>query len=230
VPIGASFGVILVLVGEYQFEVATFRKDESYSDGRHPDKVTYSSEVEEDVLRRDFTINGMLYDPLQEELLDYTGGMDDIRAGVVRAIGEPYERFSEDKLRMMRAVRFCARYGFEIEKSTYDAIVELAPLITQVSAERIRDELVKIISQDNPGSGLMLLSETGLLRYILPEIEEMRGVEQPPQFHPEGDVFVHTCQAIRQYRRQRIARACARGSTARRRQTAHIFRYRQDQV
>ena len=196
VPIGASFGVILVLVGEYQFEVATFRKDESYSDGRHPDKVTYSSDVEEDVLRRDFTINGMLYDPLQEVLLDYTGGMDDIRAGVVRAIGEPYERFSEDKLRMMRAVRFCARYGFEIEKSTYDAIVELAPLISQVSGERIRDELVKIISQDNPGSGLMLLSETGLLRYILPEIEEMRGVEQPPQFHPEGDVFVHTCLVL----------------------------------
>ncbi len=196
VPIGASFGVILVLIDEHKFEVATFRKDESYSDGRHPDKVTYSNDVEEDVLRRDFTINGMLYEPLEEELIDYTGGMDDIRAGVVRAIGEPYLRFSEDKLRMMRAVRFCSRYGFEIEEHTYEAILELAPKITQVSQERIRDELVKIISQQNPGAGLKLLSESGLLKHILPEIEEMHGVEQPPEFHPEGDVFIHTCLVL----------------------------------
>jgi len=196
VPIGASFGVILVLIGEYTFEVATFRKDESYSDGRHPDKVTYSEDVEEDVLRRDFTINGMLYDPIKEEVIDYTDGLDDIERGVIRAIGKPYERFSEDKLRMMRAVRFCSRYGFEIEEETYAAILELAPEITQVSQERIRDELVKIISQENPGAGLMLLSETGLLKYILLEIEIMRGVEQPPEFHPEGDVFIHTCLVL----------------------------------
>ncbi len=196
VPIGASFGVMLVLKDEFTFEVATFRKDESYSDGRHPDSVTYSGDVEEDVLRRDFTINGMLYDPIKEEVIDYTGGLDDIDAGIIKAIGEPVKRFTEDKLRMMRAVRFCSRYGFEIEKKTYEAILELAPEIYQVSSERVRDELIKIISQENPGTGLMLLSETGLLNMILPEIEKMRGVEQPPEFHPEGDVFVHTCLVL----------------------------------
>lgn len=196
VPIGASFGVMLVLKDEFTFEVATFRKDESYSDGRHPDSVTYSGDVEEDVLRRDFTINGMLYDPIKEEVIDYTGGLDDIDAGIIKAIGEPVKRFTEDKLRMMRAIRFCSRYGFEIEKKTYEAILELAPEIYQVSSERVRDELIKIISQENPGTGLMLLSETGLLNMILPEIEKMRGVEQPPEFHPEGDVFVHTCLVL----------------------------------
>lgn len=196
VPIGASFGVMLVIKDEYTFEVATFRKDESYSDGRHPDSVTYSDDVEEDVLRRDFTINGMLYDPVKEEVIDHTGGLDDIEAGVIKAIGEPVKRFTEDKLRMMRAVRFSSRYGFKIEEKTYEAILELAPEIIQVSQERIRDELVKIISQENPGAGLMLLSQTGLLNMILPEVEKMRGVEQPPEFHPEGDVFIHTCLVL----------------------------------
>ena len=196
VPIGASFGVMLVIMEDLQFEVATFRKDESYTDGRHPDNVTYSKDVKEDVLRRDFTINGMLYDPEQHEIIDYTDGLDDIEEGVLRAIGEPYLRFSEDKLRMMRAVRFSSRYGFKIEEKTYEAILELAPQIIQVSEERIRDELVKIISQQNPGAGLSLLSESGLLRHILPEVEEMHGVEQPPQFHPEGDVFIHTCLVL----------------------------------
>lgn len=196
IPIGVSFGVILVLIGEYKFEVATYRRDECYSDGRHPDKVTYSKDVEEDVGRRDFTINSMLYDPAREELIDYSGGMDDIRDRVIRAIGDPYERFNEDKLRTMRAVRFSSRYGFEIEKRTFDALTLLAGGITQVSDERIRDELIKIISQQNPGSGLKLLSDSGLLKYILPEIEEMRGVDQPPEFHPEGDVFIHTCLVL----------------------------------
>ena len=196
VPIGASFGVMLVLIDEHAFEVATFRKDASYSDGRHPDNVTYSEDVEEDVLRRDFTINGMLYDPTREEVIDYTGGLDDIETGIIRAIGKPYERFNEDKLRMMRAVRFSARYGFKIEEETYGAILKLAPEITQVSQERIRDELVKTISQQNPGAGLKLLSESGLLKHILPEIEDMHGVEQPPEFHPEGDVFIHTCLVL----------------------------------
>ena len=196
IPVGASFGVILVLIGHYRFEVATFRKDESYSDGRHPDSVTYSTDEEEDVLRRDFTINGMLYDPVEEEAIDFVGGMDDIRDGIIRTIGVPYQRFDEDKLRLMRAVRFASRYGFGIEKDSYAALQGLAPEITQVSEERIRDELVKIIMQKNPGAGLKLLRECGLLRCILPEVDIMYGVEQPPEFHPEGDVFTHTCLVL----------------------------------
>ncbi|HSC35619.1 MAG TPA: CCA tRNA nucleotidyltransferase [Thermodesulfobacteriota bacterium] len=196
IPVGVSFGVILVLIGHYRFEVATFRKDEGYSDSRHPDYVTYSTDEEEDVLRRDFTINGMLYDPIGEEAIDFVGGMDDIRDGIIRTIGIPYQRFDEDKLRLMRAVRFASRYGFAIERDTYGALRELASQINLVSAERIRDELVKIITQSNPGDGLGLLRETGLLRYILPEVDIMHGVEQPPEFHPEGDVFTHTCLVL----------------------------------
>ena len=196
VPVGVSFGVILVLVGHYKFEVATFRKEQNYSDSRHPDTVTYSTEEEEDVLRRDFTINGMLYDPLKEEAIDYVGGMDDISNRIIRTIGDPYERFNEDKLRLMRAVRFASRYGFEIEQKAWGALIKLSSEITRVSEERIRDELVKIISQNNPGAGLALMRESGLLKYILPEVDEMHGVEQPPEFHPEGDVFTHTCMVL----------------------------------
>jgi len=196
IPVGVSFGVILVLIGHYRFEVATFRKDEGYSDSRHPEYVTYSTDEEEDVLRRDFTINGMLYDPIEEEAIDYAGGLDDIRDGIIRTIGVPLDRFSEDKLRLMRAVRFASRYGFAIEGDTYGALKELASRINLVSAERIKDELVKIITQRNPGDGLKMLRETGLLRYILPEVDIMHGVEQPPEFHPEGDVFKHTCLVL----------------------------------
>jgi len=196
VPIGVSFGVILVIVGQYQFEVATFRKDQSYSDGRHPDSVTYSTEEQEDVLRRDFTINGMLYDPIKEEVIDYVNGIDDLENKIIRTIGNPYERFNEDKLRMMRAVRFSSRYNFELDRDTFEAIRELASEITQVSSERIRDEIIKTISQENPGHGLNMLSESCLLKYVLPDIETMKGVEQPPQFHPEGDVFIHTCLVL----------------------------------
>jgi poly(A) polymerase len=196
IPVGVSFGVILVLIGHCRFEVATFRKDEGYSDSRHPDYVTYSTDEEEDVLRRDFTINGMLYDPIGEEAIDFVGGLDDIRDGIIRTIGVPLDRFDEDKLRLMRAVRFASRYGFAIERDTYGALKELASRINLVSAERIRDELVKIITQKNPGDGLGLLRETGLLRYILPEVDIMHGVEQPPEFHPEGDVFTHTCLVL----------------------------------
>ncbi len=196
IPVGVSFGVILVLIGHYRFEVATFRRDEGYSDSRHPDYVTYSTEEKEDVLRRDFTINGMLYDPVGEEAIDYVGGMDDIRDGIIRTIGVPLDRFNEDKLRLMRAVRFASRYGFLVERDTHDALRQLAPQINLVSAERIRDELVKIITQRNPGDGLKLLRETGLLRHILPEVDIMHGVEQPPEFHPEGDVFTHTCLVL----------------------------------
>lgn len=196
VPVGASFGVVLVLENRYKFEVATFRRDESYSDGRHPDSVVYTSSEREDVMRRDFTINGILYDPMTEEAIDYVGGKEDIEKGIIRTIGDPYERFNEDKLRMMRAVRFAARFKYEIEESTLRAIKKLAPLISQVSAERVRDEVVKIISQKNPGYGLRLLRETGLLVHILPEIDKMYGVPQPPKFHPEGDVFTHTCLVL----------------------------------
>lgn len=196
IPVGVSFGVILVLIGHYRFEVATFRKDEGYSDSRHPDVVTYSTEEEEDVLRRDFTINGMLYDPIAGEAIDFVGGMDDIRDGIIRTIGVPYRRFDEDKLRLMRAVRFASRYGFRIEEETYSALTEHASGIVLVSGERIRDELLKIITQKNPGAGLELLRVSGLLRHILPEVEVMYGVEQPPEFHPEGDVFTHTCLVL----------------------------------
>jgi poly(A) polymerase len=196
VPIGASFGVILVLEGEHKFEVATFRKDENYTDGRHPDRVVYSDDEREDVTRRDFTINGMLYDPISEELIDYVGAMEDVKRKIIRTIGDPVDRFNEDKLRMIRAVRFGARFGYQIEKDTVQAIKTLAPLISRVSAERIRDELVKITSQKNPGLGLTLLRETGLLLHILPEVDEMYEVPQPPEFHPEGDVFTHTCLVL----------------------------------
>ncbi len=196
VPIGVSFGVILVITGKYQFEVATFRKDQSYTDGRHPDKVIYSSEEQEDVLRRDFTINGMLYDPVQEEVIDYVNGIEDIKSKIVQTIGDPYERFNEDKLRMMRAIRFSSRYNLELNLDTFQAIEKLAVDITQVSSERIRDEITKIITQSNPGHGLNMLSVSGLLKYILPEVEIMHGVEQPPEFHPEGDVFIHTCLVL----------------------------------
>lgn len=196
VPIGVSFGVILVITGKYQFEVATFRKDQYYSDGRHPDSVIYSSKEQEDVLRRDFTINGMLYDPVTEEVIDYVGGIEDLNKRIVQTIGDPYERFNEDKLRMMRAIRFSSRYNFELDPETFNAIQKLAPEITQVSRERIRDEITKIISQNNPGHGLKMLSASGLLKYILPDVEIMHGVEQPPEFHPEGDVFIHTCLVL----------------------------------
>jgi len=196
VPIGVTFGVILVIIGQYKFEVATFRKDLSYSDGRHPDSVTYSTLEQEDVLRRDFTINGMLYDPIEEEVIDHVGGIDDLENKIIRTIGDPYERFNEDKLRMMRAVRFNSRYNFELDLNTFQAIEKLAPEITQVSSERIRDEIIKIITQKNPGHGLKMLSECGLLKYVLSDVEIMNGVEQPPQFHPEGDVFIHTCLVL----------------------------------
>ncbi len=194
--VGAKFGVILVLEDEAQdaaqVEVATFRSDIGYSDGRHPDQVLYSETPQEDVLRRDFTINGLLMDPATGEVLDYVGGLADLRAGVVRAIGDARVRFTEDKLRMMRAVRFAARFGFQIEAKTMAAVQELAPQIMQVSAERIRDELTKLLTEGAARRGFELLEESGLLAVVLPDISRLKGVEQPPQFHPEGDVWIHT--------------------------------------
>ena len=192
VSVGARFGVILVVEDSVQVEVATFRSDVGYPDGRHPDRVVYSRTPEEDVRRRDFTINGLLMDPRTGEVLDFVGGRDDIRAGLVRAIGEPELRFREDKLRMVRAVRFAARFGYTIEPATLAAIRKLAPQVTQVSAERLREELTKLLTEGAARRGFELLDETRLLEVVLPEVARMKGVEQPPQFHPEGDVWVHT--------------------------------------
>ena len=194
--VGAQFGVIVVLdpsAGETpaQVEVATFRSDVGYSDGRHPDRVVYSRTPEEDVLRRDFTINGLLLDPETEAVLDFVGGRNDLEAGVIRAIGDPIRRFAEDKLRMLRAIRFAARFGYAIEPATFAAIQALAPQITQVSAERLRDELTKILTEGAARCGFELLDACGLLPHVLPEIAAMKGVAQPAQFHPEGDVWTH---------------------------------------
>jgi poly(A) polymerase len=190
--VGAKFGVILVVEDGAQVEVATFRSDVGYSDGRHPDHVVYSDSPQVDVLRRDFTINGLLMDPSTREVLDYVGGRADLRAGIVRAIGDPRLRFAEDKLRMMRAVRFAARFGFRIEPETMAAAQSLAVQITQVSPERIREEMTKLLTEGAARRGFELLDETGLLAVVLPDIARMKGVEQPPQFHPEGDVWIHT--------------------------------------
>jgi poly(A) polymerase len=197
IDVGAKFGVTIVMEDSKdpdaaQVEVATFRSDTSYSDGRHPDAVVYSKTPQEDVARRDFTINALLIDPRNDEVLDFVGGRDDLSAGVIRAIGEPERRFEEDKLRMLRAVRFAARFGYTIEPRTLEAIKKLAAKIHQVSAERVRDELTKILTEGAARRGFELLDETGLLEQVLPEISRMKGVQQPPQFHPEGDVWIHT--------------------------------------
>jgi poly(A) polymerase len=173
-------------------EVATFRSDIGYSDGRHPDEVRFSKDPREDVQRRDFTINGLLLDPIKNEVLDYVGGQEDLQAKIIRAIGDPERRFAEDKLRMLRAVRFAARFEYSIEPVTFAAIQKLARQIHQVSRERVRDELTKMLTEGHARRAFLLLDETGLLHEVLPEIDAMKGVEQPPQFHPEGDVFVHT--------------------------------------
>jgi poly(A) polymerase len=195
IPVGIKYGVVLVLLDGKSYEVTTFRTDERYVDGRHPESVRFAT-AEEDARRRDFTINGLFYDPIGDQVVDYVGGLEDIKNKIVRTIGDPYERFAEDKLRLMRAIRFACRLEFSIEAATFSAIKELAPQISQVSQERIRDELVKIITGPHPGRGLRLLQESGLMRHILPEVHAMAGVAQPPEFHPEGDVFVHTCLAL----------------------------------
>lgn len=189
--VGAKFGVVVVILEGHQFEVATFRTDSSYSDGRRPDSVIFST-PEEDVKRRDFTINGLLYDPFEKKILDFVGGRDDIKRRIVRSIGDPLKRFEEDRLRMLRAVRFSSRLNFEIEPGTYEAIIKMAPKINSVSVERITAELIKMFTGANADKALQTLRDTGLLRQILPEIENLNGVAQPDKFHPEGDVFEHT--------------------------------------
>jgi len=217
--VGAQFGVVLVPMAEplaerdvasnvstqdsdrvdlgasthaHAVEVATFRSDVGYSDGRHPDEVRFSQDPREDVARRDFTINGMLLDPVRGEVLDFVGGRKDLEAKIVRAIGDPERRFAEDKLRMLRAVRFAARFEYAIEPGTFAAIQKLAGEISAVSRERVRDELTRMLTEGHARRAFLLLDESGLLREVLPEISAMKGVQQPPQSHPEGDVFVHT--------------------------------------
>jgi putative nucleotidyltransferase with HDIG domain len=206
--VGAQFGVVLVPETQSSvipkssavrpsaesraIEVATFRSDLGYSDGRHPDEVRFSQDPREDVARRDFTINGMMLDPVTNEVLDFVGGRKDLEAGIIRAIGDPDRRFGEDKLRMLRAVRFAARFEYEIEPQTVAAIERRAKEIQIVSRERVRDELTRMLTEGHARRAFLLLDETGLLEQVLPEISAMKGVAQPPEFHPEGDVFLHT--------------------------------------
>jgi tRNA nucleotidyltransferase/poly(A) polymerase len=189
--VGAHFGVIVVITEGQQFEVATFRSDGAYVDGRRPTSVTFSS-AQTDAERRDFTVNGLFYDPLAEKLIDYVDGQADLQSRVLRAIGDPASRFREDKLRLLRAVRFAAVLGFEIDPATWAAVCAHARDINEVSAERIREELVRIFLAPGRVRGFDLLVESGLMAQVLPEIIALQGCEQPPQFHPEGDVFVHT--------------------------------------
>jgi len=217
--VGAQFGVVLVPVPDRSpassassaveveqnqiasakagyVEVATFRSDIGYSDGRHPDQVRFSESPREDVERRDFTINGLLLDPVSGRVLDYVGGQKDLKAKIIRTIGPPELRFAEDKVRMLRAVRFAARFGFVIDPATMAAIQKLAPQLApdahQVSRERVRDELSKMLTEGQAREAFLLIDETELLLQVLPEISAIKGVQQPPEFHPEGDVFVHT--------------------------------------
>ena len=222
--VGAQFGVVLVPVESVSqrevgtahdsgkaIEVATFRCDIGYADGRHPDQVRYTKDAREDVQRRDFTINGLLYDPIKDEFLDYVGGRRDLEARIIRTIGDPKLRFAEDKLRMLRAVRFAARFEYQIDEQTFQAIRSMAHLIHQVSCERIREELTKMLTEGRARRAFELLDESGLLHEVLPEIEKMKGVEQPPQFHPEGDVWVHTLMLLEKLP-QAVSRTLAWGA------------------
>jgi len=217
IPVGKKFGVIIVVEGAQQFQVATFRAEADYRDGRRPEKIVFAN-AEADALRRDFTVNGLFFDPLTEKIHDWVGGEKDLRAGIIRTIGAPEERFGEDHLRLLRAVRFATRLDFEIEPETFAAIQSLAPKIKLISAERVRDELVKLfapptdqttaltpalfpgeragVRADNDSAaarGLVLLRDSGLLQHILPELAATIGCEQSPDFHPEGSVFNHIC-------------------------------------
>jgi len=191
IAVGAHFGVICVLEEGAEFQVASFRADGVYLDGRHPQDITFAT-PRQDAERRDFTVNGMFFDPIRNELIDYVGGQNDLQNNLLRAIGDPEARFREDRLRILRAVRFTATLEMQIEPATWRAAQKNAASITEVSAERIRDELVKLFLSPRRVRGFDLLDESGLMRILLPEIDRLKGCEQPPQFHPEGDVFVHT--------------------------------------
>ncbi|HVN64823.1 MAG TPA: CCA tRNA nucleotidyltransferase [Candidatus Binataceae bacterium] len=195
VAVGAKFGVIAVVIGEDLFEVATFRADAPYVDGRRPSAVRFGT-IEEDAIRRDFTIGGMYYDPVADRLIDLVGGVRDLRAGIVRAIGNPYDRFDEDHLRILRGARFAARLNFAIDPATWAAMKRAAPLITAIAAERIGEELVMLMTEGGAVRGMDLMMESGLLQVLMPEVVEMVGCAQPENFHPEGDVYTHTRMAV----------------------------------
>jgi poly(A) polymerase len=197
VPVGVQFGVILVVEDGARFEVATFRSDAAYVDGRRPSAVHFGS-ARDDAGRRDFTINALFEDPLSGEVHDFVGGVADLRAGVIRAIGDAGARIAEDRLRMLRAVRFAARLGFRIDPVAHAAIVAAAPTLGDIAAERIGDEIVKILTEGGARRGFELLAETGLLPVVLPEVDRMRGVPQSPDYHPEGDVWQHTLLLLQQ--------------------------------
>lgn len=208
-PIGRQFGVIMVNRGEHTYDVATFRSEGRYRDGRHPESVEYSGPAE-DARRRDFTINGMFYDPITNEVIDYIGGREDIERGVVRCIGDPERRFEEDHLRMLRAVRFATTLGFSIDRDTEDAVQKFAHTITKISMERIQSEINRILLESaRPGDAIDELRRLGLLEHIIPEIIPMIGQEQPPQFHPEGDVYTHTLIMLNDMRERNLELALA---------------------
>jgi len=194
--VGAQFGVVLVHEDDTTVEVATFRSDLTYTDGRRPEGVRFETSPREDALRRDFTINGLFLDPVSGEQFDYVGGMEDLRKGVIRAIGDPLVRFQEDHLRLIRAARFAARLQFTIEPVTFAGLRQMATAIRLVAPERVRDELLRILLEGGARYGFELLDASGLLQEILPEIAAMKGVEQPPEFHPEGDVWTHTLMML----------------------------------
>ena len=208
IPVGARFGVVIVRMRGRNYEVATFRREHGYSDGRRPDVVKYGT-AKEDVRRRDFTVNGLFYDPVADKIIDHVGGVKDIRRKIIRAIGDPEDRFAEDKLRLLRAVRFANRLGFTIEPRTAAAVKKHAADIRRVSAERVRDELAGILTGPAPGAGVRLLDEMGLLKFVLSEVKAMQGVAQPPEFHPEGDVYIHTLLMLDMLRRPALALALA---------------------
>jgi poly(A) polymerase len=194
--VGAHFGVVLVREDTAEVEIATYRSDHAYTDGRRPEGVDFETDPRRDVIRRDFTINGLLLDPETGRVLDDVGGRDDLAQGIIRAIGDPEQRFAEDHLRMLRAVRFAARLGFTIEPATFAAIRKLHASIAAISAERIRDEILRILTEGGARRGFELLDRTGLLAVVLPEVAALKGVAQPPQFHPEGDVWTHTLMML----------------------------------
>ena len=197
IPIGAAFGIITVVVDDIPIEVATFRAERGYSDGRRPDHVVYTDDEVLDVTRRDFTVNGLLFDPAERTVVDCVGGLGDLRTGILRTIGDPVVRFGEDHLRILRLVRFAAKLGFEVDPASKQAAADAAEKLRLIAAERVRAELEKILTGPRPAEGFEMLAELGILKVVLPEVDAMRGVEQPKQFHPEGDVFVHTMLLLR---------------------------------
>jgi poly(A) polymerase len=205
--VGAHFGVVLVREQGVQVEVATFRSDHTYVDGRHPVSVEFETDPRQDVVRRDFTINALLLDPDRNEVLDFVGGRADLQNRLVRAIGDPETRFREDHLRLLRAVRFAARLDYQIETATLEALQSLHHLILKVSAERVRDELIRILTEGRARRGFELLDETGLLADLLPEVAAMKGVAQPHEYHPEGDVWIHTLLLLEKLQKPSVALA-----------------------